>query len=247
MLKKKKRPIYLLLIGILSLLIEPSGWFFTSGQVAAQEGREIFKTRCVSCHNVESPAKTFEERKNRKGPDLLYAGSKFKKDWLVEWLGNPYTIRPAGVMYLNQIKSGKKADEVDESTLKPHVKLTPQESKSVSDYLMTLTSKNITGSIVSVGEKVERRVLREGKKLFEKRYGCYACHRVKGRKKGKKRIIAGGISGPQLLDAGRRLQADWVYAYIKNPQLFDPKVWMPKRTLPESEVKILTKYIMTFK
>lgn len=243
MLKKNKKMVYFLLIGILSLLIEPRGWFIISARADAQEGREIFKARCISCHNVVSPANTFEERKSRKGPDLFYAGSKFKKSWLVEWLQNPNTIRPAGVMYLDNIKRGQEKDEVDESSLKPHVKLTSHESEVVSDYLMTLTSNSVTIGAVDVSEKVERRVLTEGKKLFEKRYACYGCHLIKATRE----KIIGGISGPQLLDAGRRLQADWVYAYIRNPQLFDPKVWMPKRTLPEAEVKIMTKYIMSFK
>src|SRR3989344_7284895 len=64
--------------------------------VSLADGKGIFASKnCGSCHQIEGPAteKTFEDQLKKKGPELWYSGSKFKKEWLVEWVEKPATIR----------------------------------------------------------------------------------------------------------------------------------------------------------
>ena len=227
----------------LALAVFLAGVFGGFSESRGEDGKGIFAEKCVGCHNVSTPpAPTIKERRKQQGPDLTGAGSKFQRGWLEEWLQKPTTIRPAGVMFLNHVKPGGKNDVVDRTTLPPHMALSAEEAKVVAEYLMTLTDQRVAHGIVEVGGKLTRFERNQGKARFQKRFGCYACHQIKDRR-GR---IVGGSSGPQLYDAGRRLQAGWVYAYVKDPQVFDPKVWMPRWKFKDKDLQILTKYIMTF-
>src|SRR3546814_17713254 len=76
-----------------------------------------------------------------------------------------------------------------------------------------------------------------GKLAFGKLRGCVACHQdAQGQ---------GGLSGPQLYDAGQRLRPDYVLTYTKDPQKFDPNVWMPTLTLSEPDLPRLTGSIVS--
>jgi cytochrome c2 len=177
----------------------------------AQDGA-LAAERCASCHNLTGPAPaTFEDVLNRKAPDLFYAGSKFNRPWLVKWLQNPTVIRPAGVMFLNHVVSEDRRDGIKDGSVKPcPADLSAEESEAVSDYLMTLRDPAMKAGVVDSEQK-----LRELKayRLFTKRLPCIGCHRIKFRKK-----EMGGISGPDLRSAGERLNPDWIYARIENPQ-----------------------------
>ncbi|MGA7751115.1 MAG: cytochrome C, partial [Gallionella sp.] len=86
--------------------------------VLAADGMPILQKDCVNCHNLKGPApQTLQTLWDRKGPDLFYAGNKYRNDWLVGWLQTPKRIRPAGEFYGKHIKPGAKSDEVDTSTL----------------------------------------------------------------------------------------------------------------------------------
>ncbi len=59
--------------------------------------------------------------------------------------------------------------------------------------------------------------------------------------------VEGGVTGPQLYDAGDRLQPDYVQAYMKDPQAFDRFVWMPRLGLSDPDLQRITAYITTLK
>jgi cbb3-type cytochrome oxidase cytochrome c subunit len=74
--------------------------------------------------------------------------------------------------------------------------------------------------------------------LFTKQLPCVGCHRIKFRKK-----EFGGISGPDLTNAGERLNPDWIYARIDNPQYWDPKTWMPRIEMSHRKREMLTLFL----
>jgi len=52
-------------------------------QIWASEGMDILEKRCTVCHNIKGPSPlTLKEAWERKGPDLFYAGNKYKEEWL---------------------------------------------------------------------------------------------------------------------------------------------------------------------
>ena len=84
-----------------------------------------------------------------------------------------------------------------------------------------------------VAQLVER-----GKRLYENKYGCNACHNVGGE---------GGKIGPALDRAGFRLNATWVYRWLKNPQAMDAHTRMPALGLNDADAKAVTMYVETLR
>lgn len=198
-------------------------------------GAAILKTQCMSCHAIAKPEHASLDRLwTRKGPDLYYAGSKFNKPWLDKWLQNPVPIRPAGELYAKHVKGTDKEDVVDATTLAPHPKLARADAEAAAAELMSLVAP--AGLVEKGAFKGEKVSMSMGAMFFNKLRGCAACHAAKPG--------SGGASGPELHSAGERLQADYIYGYIKNPQKFDPHVWMPTLNLAEPDLQRLTGYIV---
>lgn len=205
----------------------------------AGTGADLLKQQCVSCHAIAKPDKQdLAHVWQRLGPDLHYAGDKFNRDWLVTWLQNPVAVRAGGVMYAKAVKGGadKGADTIDASRLQPHPKLSAADAALAADALMALR----TPGLVEAGAyKNQPPNMMMASMLFSKLRGCTSCHAAK----------PGGPaqSGPELYDGGARLQPDYVVSYIRDPQKFDPHVWMPKLGLNEADVQKLASYIATLK
>ena len=147
-------------------------------RAVAQDGTAIVQSKCVSCHNVTGPApKTFAELMEREAPDLFYAGSKFNRPWLVEWLQNPTIIRRAGVMFLNHIVNQDRKDQIDEATVKLCAsKLSVEDAEAVTDFLMTVTDPAMKTGIIDPARKFR---IPKAYNLFAKRMPCIGCHGIK--------------------------------------------------------------------
>lgn len=82
-------------------------------------------------------------------------------------------------------------------------------------------------------EQMEKLVA-HGKQLYEDKYGCNGCHSLEGE---------GGKIGPALDRAGFRLNATWVYRWLKNPQAMDAHTRMPALGLSDEDAKEVTLYV----
>lgn len=205
----------------------------------AAPGADLLKSQCMSCHALAKPQdSTIDRLYSRKAPDLYYAGVKFNKDWLVGWLQNPTVIRPGGVMYSSNVKAGAPGtpDEIDTAKLQPHLKLSAADAQAAAEALMTL---GVNDGLLQKGAYQAPSSPGMASLLFNKLRGCASCHSAKPG--------SGGLSGPELYSAGDRLQSDYVVEYIRNPQKFDPHVWMPKLELNDADVQKLAAYLATLK
>ena len=209
------------------------------GEGVALDGKAVFAEQCASCHSTTGPAPaSLEGVLKRKAPDLFYAGSKFNRDWLLQWIQSPSPIRRSGVMFLNHVVSEGGKDRIKEDTVKScPSKLKADEAASVTEFLMALKDPKMRTGVVNREKKFS---MAQALRLFTKQYPCIGCHAVKVRDK-----EIGGISGPPLTDAGARLNPDWVYARIENPQYWDPKTWMPKIDLSHEKRETLTLFVIS--
>ncbi len=192
----------------------------------------IQKKRCESCHRFskDSPPDKYQ------APDLFYAGNKFQRNWLMEFLQDPVVIRQAGTLTGPGYLKGPPARG------NPHPRLTREEAGLAVEYLMSLMIDGLEKGIVddealSKGEKVRVKI------LFERNFGCTACHKavnLAGKPKG-------GISGPSLVDAGNRLDPDWIFHWLKNSRVFISKGRMPLFNLEDETAIQISKYIMTLR
>jgi mono/diheme cytochrome c family protein len=201
--------------------------------VWAADGMAILQKDCVTCHNLKGPApQALQALWDRKGPDLFYAGNKYRQEWLVEWLQKPQRIRPAGEFYGNHIKRGAKRDEIDPATLTNHVALSKDDAVAVAAELMKLKPHDD----LIANEKIEPGTIPGfmGEMVFDKFLGCSACHRIEP--------DFGGLSGPELYTAGKRLQPEFIASYIRSPQAWDPKIWMPNKHVSDANIQKLVHY-----
>ena len=200
---------------------------FASCSFAAGSGEALFNSKkCNECHGIKAPAKgkTVRDAVSEKGPELWYAGSKFREGFLKEWLVDPKPVRP---MAYNSLTERNKGD---------HPALSKIEAASIAGYLMSLKTVEVKPGSAKARDSVKGRV------IFEKKLGCYGCHRVS-----KNDYAVGGLSGPTLIGAGKRLNPEWVYAYLLNPRHFKGVTRMPvfAGTLGDEEMKILAEYVST--
>jgi len=206
----------------------------TLANTAAADGAALLKQDCAACHNLSGPAPaTLQQLWERKGPDLFYAGNKYKEAWLVQWLQKPARIRPAGMFYGNHVKPGTKADEVDAATLTVHPVLGEADAKAVAGALMKLTARS---DLIKQGDYQPGSIaLAMGEMLFDKFRGCLACHEIEAG--------YGGLSGPEVYTAAQRLQEDWLVSFLRNPQAWEPKTFMPNKHLSDIDVQKLVHYL----
>lgn len=200
----------------------------------AAKGEALLAKDCAVCHALSGPAPTTVAAvQARKGPDFFYAGNKYRREWLKSWLQAPVRIRPAGIFYADNLKVTDKWDVVDTAKLPTHVALSEDDAEAVAAALMTRKAKSAL--IEAVTFKPERLNLMMGDMLFDKFKGCIACHMSEP--------DYGGFSGPELFTAAKRLQPEYVYSYIQNPQAWDPKIWMPNLSLKEKDLNKLVRYM----
>ncbi len=206
---------------------------FGASQVAMANG-DMLKKDCASCHNLTGPAATtLKDAFSRKGPDLFYAGNKYRQEWLVSWLQKPQRIRPAGMYYGDHIKPGAKNDEIDPATLKDHVALSAADAQVAAHELMELKAHDD----LIAKEKIEAGSIPKqmGEMNFDKFWGCMACHLIEPE--------YGGYSGPELYTAAKRLQPEFIASFIRNPQAWQPKTWMPNKDVSDSSIQKLVHYL----
>jgi mono/diheme cytochrome c family protein len=208
---------------------------------AARDGEALVSERCASCHDLAGPApRTYQGVVDRRAPDLFYAGSKFNRAWLVDWLQRPSPIRRSGVMFLNHIAVEAGKDGIAEQTVEScPASLSRTEAEAAAGYLMTLQDPAMKTGVIDAAKKLRKR---KAYRLFTKQLPCIGCHRIKV---GKRQM--GGISGPDLTAAGARLNPDWIYARIENPQYWDPKTWMPRIAMSHRKREMLTRFVSSMK
>jgi mono/diheme cytochrome c family protein len=205
-----------------------AGLFLPAG--AAQppgEGEKIVRSGCVGCHRIEGVPMP---RSTKQAPDLIWAGNKYQRAWLVSWLENPNErLYPVGYDF-NFKRKGR------------HLSLSSHEAKQVADFLSTLKDSRITEGTMKAGTPEE---LARGEQLYRE-HGCQNCHWTPAK---NRRGYTGGTSSTSLVNMGNRLQADWVYRFNLNPDDFVPRsgAYIPKPPLPEKDIYAITTYMMIFK
>ncbi len=195
----------------------------------AAAGKAAFEGKgCADCHYTDGPAKekTIADKLAMKGPELWYAGDKFQKEWLAAWLADPKIIRP---MKLNSLTDKNAGD---------HPKLEGGDAAAVTEFLMSLS-----GGKMEAG-KIKPKKNPKGKLIFTKKMPCSGCHLYPARKK-----ISGGFNGPSLVDAGVRLNPDWIFSYLSNSKFYKPVKDMPvfEGILREKDMINVARFVANFK
>lgn len=200
-----------------------------SGDILREQG-------CADCHAIEAPApeqRTLAAYASRKGPDLFYAASKYRPEWLERWLAHPTPIRPAGLHPAERTRTAADGDHVVAGDLPAHPPVAPAKLGAVLGALAKLDWGH---ERVAGGPPAHVAIPRTLAELnFSKFKGCGSCHRTSASEP--------PLSGPDLIDAYARLEPAFLASVIAMPQSWDPVAPMPDYHLEPPEVGKLTEYL----
>ncbi len=164
-------------------------------------------------------------------PDLSRIAGKVNADWLFAWVKNPKQFRP--------------------TTRMPDLRLSDEEARAVTAFLMTLGQKQRVGGLEQEVRKAER--IAAGERLIRKR-GCFGCHDMKGFETSEK--IAPDLSNfsqKRLLELffGEAVQVkqtwqDYTFWKLKDPQIYATErveQLMPNFGFTDEEAKTLRVFL----
>jgi mono/diheme cytochrome c family protein len=185
-----------------------------SGFHATGSFGEVYERyKCYTCHK-------FNGYGGNLAPDLSYEGSRAQKQWIVDFLKNPQTLRPTLISRM------------------PQFNMSDKDAATLADY-MTMVLQHPAANPAAVDAKVfTPAMVSLGKQVYEVKYQCQSCHTIGG---------AGGYVGPNLNNAGGWLTPAWIEAWLRNPQALIPDTIEPRRNFTEDEVRALTAYLMTLR
>jgi cytochrome c1 len=155
-------------------------------------------------------------------PDLTWEGSSVQRPWLQAFLKNPGTLRPALIRRM------------------PRFNLSDSEVTELTDYIMTVyqTPAFERDSMPSSGYPPAQ--VEQGKQLFYSKYACQSCHIIDTK-------VDKGYIGPTLTQVGSRLNAAWIFHWLKDPQALRPGTTEPNRNMSDEDARALTAFLMTLK
>jgi mono/diheme cytochrome c family protein len=193
-----------------SLIIpRPHADFHPDGEA----GQLYQRFKCYVCH-------TFKGYGGTLAPDLSYEGSRSKREWLVEFLRNPQTLRPTLTVRM------------------PHFNMSEPDAITLADYISTALQRADVNPTVVDEAKFTPQMADLGKRLYETKYACQSCHTIGS---------SGGYVGPSLNNAGNWLTPAWIEAWLRNPQALVPGTVEPRHSFSEDEITDITAYLLTLK
>ncbi len=207
---------------------------------ALNTGRLLFeKYGCYGCHKV----KGWEDLR-KVGPDLTKIVSKTSEEWIYRWIKDPHGFRPTRMPQIWDVRT----PDQDTEMMKVRNNV---EANAVVAYLVEKSGRD-TYPPPPAGD------LAEGRKTFES-IGCMACHRIGNDRRGvdvvepdgtvKKAMDAASFRthGPNLDGTGSKVNAGWLYSWVKNPKGYWHETRMPNLRLSDKEAADLTTYLMSLR
>ena len=178
-------------------------------------GRLMEDLRCQSCHTINGNG-------GDMAPDLSREGSAVQRAWLLDFMRNPDTLRPALIRRM------------------PKFNLSDEEIRGLSDYMLTAyQAPGFDSSALDV-QALNPAAAARGKTLFYSKFACQSCH-IADYKNDK------GYVGPALADVGSRLTPVWIYRWLQDPDALVPGTTMPSARMTNDEARDLTAFLVTLK
>lgn len=169
---------------------------------SGENAEQIIKNQCTVCHRITGEGKS---RLELKAPDLMWAGVKFKRPWLVSWLtGNEENVYQKNYRWDLSTQTEK------------HMVLSVEDAEAVADYIKrNLIDSRVKKDAIDLSHFTELQAT-FGRQLFIE-HSCTGCHQIMD--DGKK---LGGPQSASFVNVGKRLNKDWILRFNSNPPDFVP-------------------------
>ncbi|HET8924780.1 MAG TPA: c-type cytochrome [Candidatus Acidoferrum sp.] len=164
----------------------------------AAHGKELFETRgCLACHSI---GEGDQVQGGTFAANLTRVGEKANYDYLVRWVHNarertrpycplekkdigPEDYKKKGLPYVFDLDHSKCPNDghelqVQNMTVMPSLRLSPQDAEDVASYLITL--KKQEPSSYSDASFMDDSNLKDEGKRWIRHFGCAGCHEISG-------------------------------------------------------------------
>ncbi len=164
----------------------------------AARGKELFETRgCLACHSIGAGG---QMQGGTFAANLTRVGEKDSYDYLVRWVHNarertrpycpfehkdigPDDYKKKGLPYVFDLDHSKCPNDghelqVQNMTVMPSLRLSPQDAEDVASYLVTL-KKEEPSSYADASFMDDPKLKDEGKRWI-RHFGCAGCHEISG-------------------------------------------------------------------
>ena len=164
----------------------------------------------------------------KNGPTLKNVTHKANKEWLKKWISNPGEMVPNARM--------------------PRLMLSDDEIEAVLAYLTSIADKELpkqewepyllkNEDDMADDEYENMDELVSGGKAIWGRARCNICHPVKGK--------GGAVGvGTDLGAVAEKVNRDWLYLWIREPQSYFHQTQMPRYRFKDDELRQLVEYLM---
>jgi cbb3-type cytochrome oxidase cytochrome c subunit len=165
---------------------------------SASHGKELFESRgCLACHSI---GEGDQVQGGTFAANLTRVGEKDNYDYLVRWVHNarertrpycpyekkdigPEDYKKKGLPYVFDLDHSKCPNDghelqVQNMTVMPSLRLSPQDAEDVASYLVTL-KKQEPSSYPDASFMDDPKLKGEGKKWI-RHFGCAGCHEISG-------------------------------------------------------------------
>jgi len=216
-----------------------------TSQSLISQGKNLFVQYCAHCHGTSGDGDGFNAEYLEKEPAELShkkfqakktnhqifraiqkGGEGVRKSTLMPVFGN--TLSEAEIWALVAYVRYLGKDDA-------HPVFLPTGASTERPAGMRLSRKDIQAFAHWLEEEGKKDALAaEGEKLFKKKKSCFACHQLDDE---------GGRVGPELSRSGRLYRPEWIYAWVMNPQAYQPESKMPNMGMLPEEARSITAFL----
>jgi cbb3-type cytochrome oxidase cytochrome c subunit len=152
------------------------------------------------------------------GPVLTEVGTKVNYSWAINWLLDPKK-------YFSRARMPKFYFKQD-------------EAEAIADYLFSM-SGNTRHDVDYASATSDEKLVDQGKQLWSQAR-CNLCHVTNGKGGNNVKVYA-----PDLSKIGSKVNKEWMFKWIKNPNAYFPGTKMPRFRFTDQEINALVEYIVS--
>jgi mono/diheme cytochrome c family protein/cytochrome c2/peptidoglycan hydrolase CwlO-like protein len=208
------------------------------GANEAAKGKKLVETiGCKGCHGfAEGEFSTTIGKEKDLVPNLKDIASKVGPQWAYHWIKDPRGFSP--------------------DTRMPSLRLSDEEARAITSYLMTLGGK--PEAIPGIQEKLaDAKNIKRGESLVRK-WGCFGCHDIEGMENESRIGVELTTFGSKTLEElffGNRTDIkptwdDWTYNKLKSPRIYATErveQLMPHFDLADEDIRALRVLLSGFR
>ncbi len=176
---------------------------------------------CVNCHSIVLPDGTKLQATDNP-PPLTHIADKTTREWIYAWLKDPTSYSASATM--------------------PNFKLSDADASDISAFLIANSTPNPGDTMPMPAAAVHGPAPdpTAGASLYGESF-CASCHATQNAAGN----LVGGNLGPELTNVGTKVRPEWLTAWMRNPQHYDPSTLMPQYRWTDAQLKLITAFVQS--